>query len=191
MADETSTSDAAAAVLRDDRPGPRRRRPAPPRRAADGRISIRALAERLHISRTNAYARLERLMADGVITGFSAQVDPEPAGFGTSAYVALTIEQNAWRDVSGAFPASRTSSTCSWAATSTCSWCWSAPRTTRRCATWCWSTSSAGSKGTRTWLIFEEFGDISGPAELGVITLRVPDCAQRHTFGAFGSRIMS
>jgi DNA-binding Lrp family transcriptional regulator len=30
--------------------------------AADGRLAVRALAEKLHISRTNAYARLERLM---------------------------------------------------------------------------------------------------------------------------------
>ena len=66
----------------------------------DGRISIRTLAERIHISRTNAYARVERLLGEGVITGFRAQVAPEPAGLGTSAYVALTIEQNTWREVS-------------------------------------------------------------------------------------------
>ena len=42
----------------------------------DGRISIRALAERVHISRANAYARLDRLVADGVITGFTAQLEP-------------------------------------------------------------------------------------------------------------------
>jgi DNA-binding Lrp family transcriptional regulator len=65
----------------------------------DGRASIRTLAERLHISRTNAYARTERLVRDGVITGFHARVAPEPAGLGTSAYVSLTIEQNTWREV--------------------------------------------------------------------------------------------
>jgi DNA-binding Lrp family transcriptional regulator len=68
--------------------------------ARDGRASIRALAERLHISRTNAYARVERLLRDGVITGFKAQVAPEPAGLGTSAYISITIEQNTWREVS-------------------------------------------------------------------------------------------
>ena len=31
----------------------------------DGRTSIRTLAERIHISRTNAYARVERLLATG------------------------------------------------------------------------------------------------------------------------------
>ncbi|MGK5740893.1 Lrp/AsnC family transcriptional regulator [Micromonospora sp. URMC 103] len=66
----------------------------------DGRTSLRTLAERIHISRTNAYARVDRLLRDGVITGFRAQVAPEAAGLGTSAYVALTIEQNTWREVS-------------------------------------------------------------------------------------------
>ncbi|MGC1212171.1 MAG: Lrp/AsnC family transcriptional regulator [Micromonospora sp.] len=66
----------------------------------DGRISIRTLAERVHVSRTNAYARVERLLRDGVITGFRAQVAPEQAGLGTSAYIALTIQQNTWREVS-------------------------------------------------------------------------------------------
>ncbi|OKI81724.1 Lrp/AsnC family transcriptional regulator [Micromonospora sp. CB01531] len=66
----------------------------------DGRLSMRTLAERVHVSRTNAYARVERLIRDGVITGFRARVAPEPAGLGTSAYIALTIEQNTWREVS-------------------------------------------------------------------------------------------
>ncbi|MCF0095206.1 Lrp/AsnC family transcriptional regulator [Micromonospora sp. MH99] len=66
----------------------------------DGRTSVRTLAERIHISRTNAYARVERLLREGVITGFRAQVAPEAAGLGTSAYMALTIEQNTWREVS-------------------------------------------------------------------------------------------
>ncbi|GAB97305.1 DNA-binding Lrp family transcriptional regulator [Kineosphaera limosa] len=69
---------------------------------ADGRASVRGLAQRLHISRANAYARLERLLSDGVIRGFTARVDPEKAGLATSAYVTLSIEQNAWREVSQA-----------------------------------------------------------------------------------------
>jgi DNA-binding Lrp family transcriptional regulator len=70
--------------------------------ASDGRISIRALAEEVHISRANAYARVNQLLADGVITGFSARLDPERAGLGTSAYVMLTIQQNTWREVAAA-----------------------------------------------------------------------------------------
>ena len=66
----------------------------------DARTSIRSLAERVHISRANAYARVDRLVAEGVITGFSAQIAHERAGLGTSAYVSLSIEQNSWREVS-------------------------------------------------------------------------------------------
>jgi DNA-binding Lrp family transcriptional regulator len=66
----------------------------------DARTSIRSVAERVHISRASAYARVNRLVADGVITGFSARLDHERAGLGTSAYVSLSIEQNSWREVS-------------------------------------------------------------------------------------------
>jgi DNA-binding Lrp family transcriptional regulator len=64
---------------------------------ADARISVRALAERLSISRANAYSRLDRLTREGVITGFAARLDPHRAGLGTSAYVMVTVEQSAWR----------------------------------------------------------------------------------------------
>lgn len=66
---------------------------------ADGRLSMRALAERLHISRASAYSRVERLVADGVITGYSASIDPERYGFGISAYVYLKISQHSWKAV--------------------------------------------------------------------------------------------
>jgi DNA-binding Lrp family transcriptional regulator len=66
----------------------------------DGRISVRALAEQVHISRANAYTRIGRLVAEDVITGFTAQLNAQRAGLGTSAYVMLGIEQNAWRDIS-------------------------------------------------------------------------------------------
>jgi DNA-binding Lrp family transcriptional regulator len=66
----------------------------------DARTSIRSLADRVHISRASAYTRVGRLVSDGVITGFSARIDPERAGLGTSAYVSLTIEQNSWPEVS-------------------------------------------------------------------------------------------
>lgn len=66
---------------------------------ADGRASIRSVAERVHVSRANAYARINRLVEDGVIRGFSARVDHERAGHGTSAYVTLKIVQNTWRTV--------------------------------------------------------------------------------------------
>jgi DNA-binding Lrp family transcriptional regulator len=66
----------------------------------DGRIAIRALAEKVHISRANAYARIARLREQGAIRGFTARLDPPRLGLGTTAYVSLTIDQNAWRAVS-------------------------------------------------------------------------------------------
>ena len=66
---------------------------------ADGRMSIRALAAQVHISRANAYNRIERLQRDGVITGYAALVDPERYGYGLSAYVYLDITQQSWKAV--------------------------------------------------------------------------------------------
>jgi DNA-binding Lrp family transcriptional regulator len=65
----------------------------------DGRLSVRTLADRLHISRANAYSRLDRLVTTGVIRGFTISLDPELAGLRTSAYLTLQIEQNSWREV--------------------------------------------------------------------------------------------
>jgi DNA-binding Lrp family transcriptional regulator len=66
---------------------------------ADGRMSMRALATKLHISRAGAYARVERLQRQGVITGYTAVVDPERYGFDISAYVHLKISQHSWKNV--------------------------------------------------------------------------------------------
>lgn len=66
---------------------------------SDGRASIRSVAERVHVSRANAYARINRLIDDGVIRGFSARVNHERAGQGASAYITLKIVQNSWRTV--------------------------------------------------------------------------------------------
>ena len=65
----------------------------------DGRLSVRALAERVHISRATAYSRLQRLHRDQVITGYAAQVDPDKLGLATAAYVSVSIEQGSWREV--------------------------------------------------------------------------------------------
>lgn len=66
---------------------------------ADGRLSMRALAARLNISRASAYNRVERLQRDGVITGYAAIIDPERYGHGLSAYVYLDIVQQSWKGV--------------------------------------------------------------------------------------------
>jgi DNA-binding Lrp family transcriptional regulator len=66
---------------------------------ANGRISMRALAAELHVSRANVYARVERLEKAGVITGYTATVDPQKYGYGLSAYVFLKIAQQSWKTV--------------------------------------------------------------------------------------------
>lgn len=65
----------------------------------DGRMSMRALAEKLHISRANAYARVQRLEQSGVIRGYRAEIDPVLCGLGTSAYVTVRLRQAQWRSV--------------------------------------------------------------------------------------------
>lgn len=66
---------------------------------ADGRASIRSVAERVHVSPG------QRLRADQPARGgrrhpgFGARVDHERAGHGTSAYITLKIVQNTWRTV--------------------------------------------------------------------------------------------
>jgi DNA-binding Lrp family transcriptional regulator len=63
----------------------------------DGRMSMRALAQELHISRAATYTRVQRLESAGVITGYSATIDPERYGHGVSAYVYLKIAQRTWK----------------------------------------------------------------------------------------------
>lgn len=65
----------------------------------DGRLSIRALAAQLNISRANAYARVQRLEQSGVITGYTATINPQRCGYGVSAYVYLKISQHSWKSV--------------------------------------------------------------------------------------------
>lgn len=63
---------------------------------ADGRMSMRKLAEDLHISRANAYTRLQRLRDEGVIVGFQAVVHPERLGFTIAAYISVKLRQRSW-----------------------------------------------------------------------------------------------
>lgn len=65
----------------------------------DARLSVRAMSERLGISRANAYLRFNRLIDSGVIKRFTAEVDHSALGLQTSAYVEISMEQNAWRAV--------------------------------------------------------------------------------------------
>lgn len=68
---------------------------------ADGRMSMRALADLVHVSRASAYARVARLEREGVINGYAALVDPVRYGYALSAYVYLDIAQRSWKSVRG------------------------------------------------------------------------------------------
>jgi DNA-binding Lrp family transcriptional regulator len=67
---------------------------------ADGRLSMRALAAGLHIARASVYTRVERLERAGVITGYTATIDPQRYGNGLAAYVYLKITQQSWKSLS-------------------------------------------------------------------------------------------
>ncbi len=60
----------------------------------DGRVSISALAERANVSRATAYARFDRLVEGGVVTGFSATIDPVKVGLPLTALILVNIDQH-------------------------------------------------------------------------------------------------
>lgn len=73
----------------------------------DGRASVAVIAERVHISRAQAYARIKRLTDEGVILGYGVRVDPGKRGLRSSAYVTLNVDQRHWqhiRDAIGRIP---------------------------------------------------------------------------------------
>ncbi|MCE8509478.1 Lrp/AsnC ligand binding domain-containing protein [Ruegeria pomeroyi] len=59
--------------------------------AADGRISIADLARRIGLSKTPTQARLKRLEATGIITGYRALVDPIRLGLDHVAFVEVRL----------------------------------------------------------------------------------------------------
>lgn len=65
----------------------------------DGRMSVTLVAENVHISRAHAYTRIARLTGEGVLTKFTALVDPIKAGLKSSAYVTLKVSQHSWREL--------------------------------------------------------------------------------------------
>jgi len=67
--------------------------------ARDSRRSIRSIAERVHISRTAAYNRVQNLIAAGVFKGFGAHVDRKSIGLNVAAVVIVKIGDVPWRDL--------------------------------------------------------------------------------------------
>ncbi|WP_167143349.1 Lrp/AsnC family transcriptional regulator [Canibacter zhoujuaniae] len=63
----------------------------------DSRLSIAALAEKLSISRSNAYQRFEALKEAGVIIGATIDIDFNAVGVGVCALVFVSLQQNQWQ----------------------------------------------------------------------------------------------
>jgi DNA-binding Lrp family transcriptional regulator len=61
--------------------------------AAEPRIGVLEASRRLNVARGTVQARLERLHARGVVTGYGPDVDPEAIGHGVTAFVTLQIRQ--------------------------------------------------------------------------------------------------
>jgi DNA-binding Lrp family transcriptional regulator len=64
-----------------------------------GRISFADLAEKVHVSRATVYTRVSRLTHQGVIRGFTVQLDPRRLGLGIAAFVAMKVAFHEWRSV--------------------------------------------------------------------------------------------
>ena len=57
------------------------------------RLGVLEASRRLGVARGTVQARLDRLQARGVITGFGPDVDPAALGFGVTAFITLEIAQ--------------------------------------------------------------------------------------------------
>jgi DNA-binding Lrp family transcriptional regulator len=66
--------------------------------AAEPRIGVLEASRRLAVARGTVQARLDRLVARGVIRGFGPQIAPAALGFGVTAFVTLEIRQPGGHD---------------------------------------------------------------------------------------------
>jgi DNA-binding Lrp family transcriptional regulator len=66
---------------------------------ANARASTAQLARQLGVARTTVVARLARLERDGVIAGYTVRLAADAAEAGVQAYVGITVEPKAAREV--------------------------------------------------------------------------------------------
>jgi DNA-binding Lrp family transcriptional regulator len=66
--------------------------------AAEPRVGVLEASRRLGVARGTVQARLERLQARGVITGYGPDVDPVALGYEVTAFVTLEIRQAGGHD---------------------------------------------------------------------------------------------
>lgn len=67
--------------------------------AASPRAGMLAVARELGVARGTAQARLDKLMARGVVTGFGPDIDLAALGYEVTAFVTLEIAQGRMADV--------------------------------------------------------------------------------------------
>ncbi|MDX1482136.1 MAG: Lrp/AsnC family transcriptional regulator [Woeseiaceae bacterium] len=60
----------------------------------DARISWVELSDRVNLSASACQRRVQALIDDGVITGFSARVDPRALGYDIEAYLSVRVERH-------------------------------------------------------------------------------------------------
>ena len=61
---------------------------------SEGRITNAELADKVSLSPSACLRRLQRLESDGVLTGYSAQVDPQAVGLGLQAFVRVQLSKH-------------------------------------------------------------------------------------------------
>jgi len=66
--------------------------------AGEPRIGVLECSRRLRVARGTVQARLDKLVARGVIRGFGPQIAPEAIGFAVTAFVTLEIRQSRGHD---------------------------------------------------------------------------------------------
>ena len=65
---------------------------------AEPRVGVLEASRRLEVARGTIQARLDRLQARGVVTGYGPDIDPAALGHGVSAFVTLEIRQAGGHD---------------------------------------------------------------------------------------------
>ena len=69
--------------------------------AAEPRIGVLEASRRLGVARGTVQARLDKLVARGVVTGWGPDLDPAALGFPVTAFLTLEIRQGAGHDAVG------------------------------------------------------------------------------------------
>ncbi|MFI6325356.1 Lrp/AsnC family transcriptional regulator [Nonomuraea sp. NPDC050556] len=66
--------------------------------AAEPRLGVLECSRRLNVARGTVQARLDRMIARGVVTGFGPDVSPAALGYDVTAFVTMEIRQVAGHD---------------------------------------------------------------------------------------------